>query len=346
MPYTPPHTITPLILSQVAEICEQVGRLDSLFRAGEELGGAPAPHLRKNNRIRTIHSSLAIENNSLSLDQVTDVIAGKRVLGLEREVQEVRNAFAAYQNLEKWNPKSSDDLLAAHGCMMKEMMKEIDSAAGRFRSQGVGIYRGSQLVHMAPPADRVPYLIDQLFNWLDQTELHPLIASAVVHYELEFIHPFSDGNGRIGRLWQTLILTKWNPIFEELPVETIIHQEQTSYYKALGKADAIAEATPFIDFTLSAIITALRQHQVHQADQVTDQVNDQVKKLLLVLSPLQEASVEQLIAALKLKHRPTFRSNYLRPAIEQQLVTMTQPNAPNSPTQKYKLTAIGNRLLK
>jgi len=337
------------MLSQVAEICEIVGRMDEASRETPDSWGASSPYLRKDNRIRSIHSSLAIENNSLSLDQVTDVIDGKRVLGLEREIQEVRNAFASYEKLKNYAPTSSEDLLAAHGMMMKN----IDSRAGRFRSKGVGIYRGSQLVHMAPPADRVPYLIDQLLSWLATTELHPVIASAIVHYELEFIHPFSDGNGRLGRLWQTLILSTWKPQLAYLPVESVIHREQQDYYKALGKSDAIAEATPFIDFILSAIITTLRHKEsvFHtQTDPVTDLVTDpvspQVLKLLLHLDKIQESNTEKLMLALKIKHRPTFRANYLKPALQQKLIQLTQPDTPNSPTQKYKLTAKGLSFLK
>jgi len=347
MPYHPPHTLTPLILSQVAEICGQVGRLDNSSGSDQENWGSRSPHLRKDNRIRSIHSSLAIENNSLSLDQVTAVIDGKQVLGLAREVQEVHNAFAAYESLSRWHPAKVDDLLMAHGLILEELAGD----AGRFRKKGVGIYHGNQLVHMAPPADRVPHLVEQLFSWLRSTDVHPLVVSAIVHYELEFIHPFSDGNGRVGRLWQTLILSHWNPGFAFLPVESVIHQEQKAYYHALGKADSLAEATPFIEFILSAIISSLRHIESMPpigsdlpADQVTDQVTDQVKKLLLALSPREEATVEHLMSALGLKHRPTFRANYLRPAMDQNLIAMTQPDSPNSPTQKYRLTNKGKAI--
>lgn len=346
MPHQPPYTLTPLILSQLAEVCEQVGQLEGTDGLN---WGTRSPQLRKDNRIRSIHSSLAIENNSLSLDQVTDVIEGKRVLGLQREVQEVKNAFAAYESLPQWQPTDSDDFLEAHQLLLKDIKQD----AGQFRQKGVGIYRGSQLVHMAPPADRVPHLIDELFSWLKGVDLHPLISSAIIHYEIEFIHPFSDGNGRIGRLWQTLILSQWKAPLAYLPVESVVHHEQQAYYEALAKADKLAEATPFVEFMLSAIISSLRNIKndieispCRPTDQVSDQATVQVKKLLRALCPLGKASSENLMTVLKLKHRPTFRNNYLRPAMDQNFVTMTQPNSPNSPTQKYRLTEAGKTILK
>lgn len=342
----PPFTLTPLILSQLAEICEQVGQLEG---ADGVDWGSRSPQLRKDKRIRSIHSSLAIENNSLSLDQVTAVIEGKRVLGLQREVREVKNAFAAYQSLPQWLPYRSKDLLATHGLMLKGICQD----AGQFRQRGVGIYHGSQLVHMAPPADRVPHLIGELFSWLKCAELHPLVSSAIVHYEIEFIHPFSDGNGRIGRLWQSLILSQWKPPFAYLPVESVVHHEQQAYYQALGEADQQAEATPFIEFMLSAIISSLRNIKNDleaspclPTDQASDQVTVQVKKLLRALCPLGKASTEELMTELQLKHRPTFRRNYLNPAMDQNLASMTQLESPNSPTQKYHLTDKGKAMLK
>ena len=197
------------MLRHVAEIAELMGRFDG------GSGGGLAPRLRRENRIRSIQASLAIENNTLSVDQVTAILDGKRVLGLPREIQEVRNAYDAYESLEKWQPDSINDLLQAHALLMGKLADD----AGRFRSSGVGIYRGERLVHMAPTADRVEHLVSDLFQWLRETDLHPLIAAAVTHYELEFIHPFSDGNGRIGRLWQTLILARWKPSLAYLPIE-------------------------------------------------------------------------------------------------------------------------------
>lgn len=200
-PYEPPFTLTPRVLALVAEIGEALGRI--VGRAG-----APAPPaLRRGNRLRTIQASLAIENNSLTLEQMTAVIAGKRVLGPPKEIQEVRNAFAAYEAMETWKPWNAKDLLAAH----KLLMTGLVDHPGRFRAGGVGIAQGKKIVHLAPPAERVPGLINDLLSWLKRTDAHPLIASCVFHYELEFIHPFADGNGRMGRLWQTLILSRCWP---------------------------------------------------------------------------------------------------------------------------------------
>ncbi len=248
-PYTPPFQITPAILQSVAEICEMLGRWSV------SAGAALSPQLRRDNRIRTIHASLAIENNTLSLEQVTAVLAGKRVLGLPREVQEVRNAFAAYEGMKDWTPSSADDLLAAHGVLMAGLV----DAPGCFRSGGVGIYRGKKLVHMAPPAKRVPVLMRNLVEWLASTDTHPLIAGSVFHYELEFIHPFSDGNGRMGRLWQTLILSRWQPMLAYLPVESVIRKRQSAYYQALADADAAADATVFVEFMLNSLSEAMNQ---------------------------------------------------------------------------------------
>lgn len=333
----PPFKLTPHVLSQVAEICGQVGRLDGAN------WGSRSPHLRKDRRIQSIHSSLAIENNTLSLDQVTAVIDGKKVLGLEREIQEVKNAFRAYEDLGSLQPTSTADFLSAHSTMLSGIKED----AGQFRTQGVGIYRGSQLVHMAPPADRVTHLVDELFSWLKTADIHPLVASTVVHYEIEFIHPFSDGNGRMGRLWQTLILSQWNSNLAYLPVENVIHREQEQYYQALGEADSQADATPFVEFMLSAIISTLRVIQTEKADDrlSSDQVTDQVKALLQQLVKSANAvTAEQLMLGLNLKHRPTFRKNYLRPALDAGWIAMTQPDSPNSPTQRYGLTPEGGKL--
>lgn len=247
--YKPPFEINAAILQTVAEICEMLGRWSVSNKS------TLSPHLRRNNRIRTIHASLAIENNSLSEKQVTAVIEGKRILGAPREIQEVQNAFAAYEKMTDWQPENSEDLLTAHQFLMSKLIDE----AGKFRSSAVGVYRDKTLIHLAPPADRVANLVSDLLEWLRKTDSHPLIASCVFHYEFEFVHPFADGNGRMGRLWQSLILSKWQPILAFLPVETVIHKKQSEYYQALSACDKAASSTIFIEFMLDALRIAMSE---------------------------------------------------------------------------------------
>jgi Fic family protein len=248
MSKTPPFTITSDILNLVAGISEQVGRLDaSALNA--------SPQLRKQNRIKTITGTLAIEGNTLTEEQVTAIVEGQHVLGSVRELAEVKGAIAAYDALPDLQPHSTDGLLRAHGLMMTDVLVN----AGAFRNKAVGIHKGDVVHHVAPPAHQVSGLMAELARWLKQSQDHPLIASSVFHYELEFIHPFSDGNGRMGRLWQTLILSKWHPLFLSLPLESVIKDNQHAYYQALEQADQQAESTPFIHFMLSVIVQTLSQ---------------------------------------------------------------------------------------
>lgn len=198
-PYQPPFKITSKIIDYISRISEKIGEINSLENSLHQV------KLRKENRIKTIHSSLAIENNSLTIEQITAIIEGKRVLGNPNEIQEVKNAVQTYELLLKLNPYEEKDLLKAHSLMMQDLV----SHNGKYRKEGVGIFNGNQVVHLAPPADRVPFLMADLFNWLKTSDVHPLIKSCVFYYEFEFIHPFQDGNGRIGRLWQTVILKEW-----------------------------------------------------------------------------------------------------------------------------------------
>ncbi len=316
--YKPPFHMTDKMTSLIAEISEQVGRITVLQ---EE---AISPHLRRENRIRTIHSSLAIEHNSLSLEQVTAILDGKRVLGNPNEIKEVLNAYEAYELLLRLNPASVDDLLKAHKLMMNGLMPEN----GRFRSGGVGVFDGEVLIHMAPPAEFVPEHIHNLFAWYQQSELHPLIKSAIFHYEFEFIHPFADGNGRIGRMWHSLLLGKWKELFFWLPVEELIQSRQKEYYDALDAADAQADSAGFVELILEIIkdslteVTVVGHNNDQDSDQVTDQVADQDKtpaeRLLFALGN-DTLPAADLMVRLGLSHKPTFRKNYLNPAPEQKL---------------------------
>ncbi len=343
--YRPPYTLTTAMLRLVAEIGEWIGRYPMTAEA------QLPPKLRRGNRIRSIHASLAIEQNTLTLEQVTAVIEGKRVLGTPREIQEVRNAFAAYESLDRWNPASQKDLLEAH----RRLMVGLVDRPGAFRTGGVGIFRGTRVVHVAPPASRVRSLVANLLQWLATTDEHPLVAGCAFHYEFEFIHPFADGNGRVGRLWQTLIASRWKPIFAYLPVETIVHDRQAEYYQVLARADQAGDATGFIEFMLEAMRTALME--AVGTDQVIDQVTDQVWNLLIRLQKDEAtgaashrraamgSTVAGLMAALDLSHRPTFRHNYLDPALALRLIERTQPDSPRSPTQRYRLTDLGRLVL-
>ena len=325
--------MTDEIIMLLAEISEQVGRISVLH-------GTVNPHLRRANRMRTIHSSLAIEQNTLSLEQVTAILDGKRVLGNPNEIREVRNAYEAYEMMLHLDPFSVQDLLAAHGRMMEGLV----FGSGRFRTGGVGIFAGKKLVHMAPPAQLVPEHIQSLLDWYRQTELPPLIKSAVFHYEFEFIHPFADGNGRIGRMWHTLLLGQWKELFFWLPVEDLIRVRQKEYYDALGAADAEADSAGFVQLMLMLIRDALADMDVlnRTSDQVGDQVGDQadrhneaMRRLLYALGN-ETLSATELMARLGLSHRPSFRRSYLNPALAAGLIERTIPEKPKSSKQRYR----------
>lgn len=240
----PPFEITTAILDEIAEIAELVGHVNA------SLGLSANPTLRRTSRIRTIYSSLAIEQNTLSLDQVTAVLDGKRVIAPPKDITEVKNAYEIYEMLDSLNPYSVDDLLRAHGVMTRELVEE----SGCFRSRPVGVVdKQGNILHFGTLPDYVPELVTELLDWVRDSDFHMLIKSCVFHYELELIHPFADGNGRIGRLWHTLLLTQWKPMFTWLPVESMIHDRQDEYYQAINRSNNEAESTAFIEFMLSAI---------------------------------------------------------------------------------------------
>ena len=289
--YTPPFTITDEILRLVSEISERVGELNVML--GERM---PSPMLRKENQIKTIHSSLAIEHNSLSLQQVTDVINGKYVLGAPNEIQEVKNALQAYQLMHDLDAFQEKDLLRAHGLMMADL---VDNA-GRYRKGGVGVFAGEQCIHMAPPADNVPFLMADLFEWISTTDTHPLVSSCVFHYEFEFIHPFMDGNGRMGRYWQTMLLSRWKGIFAWLPVETIVKQHQQDYYDAIAQSDSQGNSTIFITFMLRCILQTIKEQQ-KVTDKVAYKVTDKSEdKLLNIIRATPAITIPQLMQMLSL----------------------------------------------
>lgn len=322
--YIPPYEITDEMLELVSEIMENLGKLSGVNEL-EKL-----PRLRRVSRIKSIHSSLAIENNTLSIEQVTDVINGKRVLAPQKDIEEVHNAFNAYEKLSEINPYSIDDLLKIHGIMMNGLVKE----AGRLRSGQVGVYnQDGKVVHLAPPADFVPQQLGQLFNWVKDSNSNMLIKSSVFHYEFEFIHPFNDGNGRTGRLWQTALLASWKPIFAWIPIESIIKDNQEDYYNAITLSTSQGKSNIFIEFMLDVInkaikdiITDTRNHYNH--------INNQITELMKVIENYPQSATE-LMEKLNLKSRLGFRKNYLQPALDAGLIGMTEPDKPTSKNQKY-----------
>lgn len=322
--YNPPYTITNKIVALIAEISELIGHITVTSGLNNN------SKLRRANRIKTIQASLAIENNTLTVEQITALLNGKRIIGTPAEIKEVKNAYEVYEQLLTFNPFSVEDLLKAHSILMTGLVKN----AGDFRTGGVGVFKGSEVVHMAPPAEFVPEHIANLLAWYQKSTAHPLIKSAVFHYEFEFIHPFADGNGRMGRLWHTLLLAEWKEILAWIPVETLVKERQEEYYDSLGKADKEADGTVFAEFMLTALRDALKD--IPATDQVGDQDSDQVAKLLKVLGNDTLTALE-LMERLQLKHRPTFRKNYLNPALEKGLIEMTIPDKPNSKNQKYRI---------
>ena len=270
--YKPPFTVSAKAINLIAKISSQLERYAIRMEQEDTL------RLRRANRIKTIYSSLAIEGNTLSEGEVQAVLEGKKVVAPLKEIQEVKNAIKTYELYPKLNPFSIQDLLLAHGTMMSGLVDE----AGMFRKGGVGVFDGDKPAHIAPPADRVRDLMNDLFVWLENADDHLLIRSCVFHYEFEFIHPFADGNGRIGRLWQSLILGRLNPIFEHLPVENMVYSNQQAYYNAINKSSSLADSGPFIDFMLEEILNALIGHQGKSNAEIADEkgLNYQQERVL------------------------------------------------------------------
>lgn len=324
--YTPPYTISNKMLSLVSEISDKVSRLT--YNGTLEA----RPHLRKNNKIRSIHSSLAIEANSLSLGQVKDVINNKVVLGEQKEIQEVKNAYEAYEMLSVINPFDLSDLKKLHSVMTKYLVDE----SGDFRKGEEGVFSGDKCIFMAPPARLVPELMEQLFSFMNEQkeEVHPLIMSAVFHYEFVFIHPFSDGNGRMARLWHTALLYNWKPVFEYIPIESQIEKFQEDYYDAIAKCHVNGDSNFFIEFMLEQIDKVLDE-LLEQVKSVDIDYTAYTKKLIDVMKYDVAYTSKELMGLLNLQSRSSFRENYLLPAIKSGFVEMTLPDKPNSRNQRY-----------
>ena len=314
------------MLELVSDISEKVGKISS----HKELESKP--HLRRNNRIRSIHSSLKIEANSLSLSEVRDVINGHLVLGDQKEIQEVKNAYAAYEKISEINPLSISDLKRIHGIMTNRTVHE----SGVFRKGEEGVFSGEKCIFVAPPANMVSELMKDLLSWVKKNEgiVHPLIMSAVFHYEFVFIHPFADGNGRMARLWHTVILYRWRSVFEFIPLESRIERFQSEYYDAIAKCHVNGNSDVFIEFMLEMIDQVLDE-VISQVNKANANTSEYVNRMLEVMEYDVPYTSNTIMELLGLKSKETLRKNYLNPAMELGLVRMTLPDKPNSKNQRY-----------
>ena len=325
--YKPPYTITNKMLEYVSSIMEKIGKLDNYTNFNK------MSVLRRNNRIRSIHSSLAIEANSLSLGQVKDVIAGRTVIGPQKEIQEVKNAYNAYEMINSVDAYSIKDLKKVHGVMTYLTVDE----SGEFRRDNEGVFdEKGNCIHICPPPEQVNELMKQLFDWMRKykEEIHPLILSSIFHYEFVFIHPFSDGNGRTVRLWQNVILSNWKNLFEYLPIETQIHKYQNDYYNSINNCNHKGESTEFVEFMLKMIDEVLDEVIKNSLTPMTE-TGININKLLSVMEYNIPMTANDIMDKLGIKSKETLRKSYLAPAIKEGVVALTIPDKPTSKNQMY-----------
>lgn len=324
--YTPPFTISKAMLNKCISIASKIERISSYQNLNR------MPILRKSNRIKSIHCSLAIEANSLSLNQVRDVIDGKPVFGPKNEIEEVKDAFEAYRIIGSYNPYCEKDFLKAHSIIARSIDKEY----GRYRSHSEGVVDElGRVIHVAPSEKMVPSLMGDLFAWLKKDkETSLLLKSCIFHYEFVFIHPFGDGNGRLARLWQNVILMKWNPLFEYVPLESHIKNHQSDYYSAIEKSNKKGNSNIFIEFMLDMIDSTLDDLMI-ESERESRNISIQVNKLLDVMEKDIPLTANEIMARLGIKSKETLRGSYLNPAIKNGLIKMTIPDKPNSKNQRY-----------
>lgn len=325
--YNPPFEITNEILSRISSIMKKIGKLDNYNDLNK------MPILRRNNRIKSIHSSLAIEANSLSLEQVKDVIDGRVVYGPKNEIQEVKNAYEAYLKIGEVQPYSIDDLKMIHGIMTYSLIDE----SGEFRHGNEGVFdENGNCIHVCPPPEQVNILMEQLFKWMkdNKDDIHPLIMSSVFHYEFVFIHPFKDGNGRTVRLWQNVILSNWEKIFEYVPLESVIMKYQDEYYNAIRECNINGDSTKFVEFMLRMIDEVLGE-LIGGVNKQLNHNNKYAKRLLEVMEDGIQYTTLELMDLLDMKSRISFRENYLNPAINNGLIKMSYPDNPTNKNQTY-----------
>ena len=327
--YIPPFVITNEILNYVSSIMEKIGKISSFDNLSR------FPILRKQNRIRSIQSSCAIEANSLTISQVEDVINDKIVIGPSKDIKEIKNAINAYDIAFDKNPFLEKDLKYIHSVMTKDLIE----LSGKYRTTGEGVIDNKgNLIFIAPPKEMVPTLMSNLINWAKENfnNISPLILSSIFHYEFVFIHPFSDGNGRMARLWQNLILSKWKPIFKYIPIESLIKKYQLEYYDAISKSNLNGDSTVFIEFMLKMIDLSLTD-LINDASLEMDNSSIYVNKLLKVLTKNKWYTSKEMQSLLNLSDRVNFRKNYLNPAIELGLIEVEFKDKKTSKNQRYKL---------
>lgn len=325
--YNPPFEITNEILSRISSIMKKIGKLDNYNDLNK------MPILRRNNRIKSIHSSLAIEANSLSLEQVKDVIDGRVVNGPKNEIQEVKNAYEAYLKIGEVQPYSIDDLKMINGIMTYSLIDE----SGEFRHGNEGVFdENGNCIHVCPPPEQVNILMEQLFKWMKDNKdvIHPLIMSSVFHYEFVFIHPFKDGNGRTVRLWQNVILSNWEKIFEYVPLESVIMKYQDEYYNVIRECNINGDSTKFVEFMLRMIDEVLGE-LIGGVNKQLNHNNKYAKRLLEVMEDGIQYTTLELMDLLDMKSRISFRENYLNPAINDGLIKMSYPDNPTNKNQTY-----------
>lgn len=334
----PPYTITEKTADYLAKIVETVTRLDLGTDFKRDI------RLHRENRVRTIYSSLAIEGNALTLDEVTAALEGRVIAGKQADIKEVKNAYEAYDRIMTFDPYSIGDFLKAHQLMTEGLVSE----SGKFRSGDVGVFDGEVAVHIGARPQFVPQLMEQLFDWAKESELHPVLKSAILHYEIETIHPFADGNGRMGRLWQTLLLAKWNTIFAWIPMESVLYQNRPQYYQAIKSAGKANDSGVFIEFTLSAlldIIIAQEKYMVEHKDKHKDKHKDErlSDTMILVLKALEAKSLSRkdIFAAIGMKSDFRAFKRNVEPLLIDEYIEMTLPDKPTSKLQKYRLTEKG-----
>ena len=324
MAYKPPYTITSKMLDDVSKIMKLIGQLSSSASLDYK------PHLRKTNKINSIYSSLAIENNVLSKEQVRDIIDGKLIIGPQKDITEVKNAIKVYDDILEINPFDMHDLLKYHRIMMLTLIDD----AGKFRKGEEGVFDGDQVIFMAPPAKIVPELMNNLFDYINHDEENLLIKSCVFHYEFEFIHPFSDGNGRMGRLFQTCLLAKEDELFAYLPIESIIKEKQSEYYKVIALSHQEGQSNSFIEFMLKAILETIERTS-KDANKQYLYLSAQVKKLIELMIAGMPYSALELMDLVGIKSRASFKINYLDPCLDAGIIKMTISDKPNSRNQRY-----------